>query len=85
MCAAAILLDIQADQNFRFKYLQKPFEEQSLPTLLQYIGRWSPEQRDKLAMTIGLLLSQGLVTAACLQSLTKDHLVKNGMFMHTPC
>jgi len=33
-------------------------------------------------MTIGLLLSQGLVTAACLQSLTKDHLVKNGKLMH---
>jgi hypothetical protein len=66
------------DYEFRFKYLQKPFEEQSLPTLLQYIGRWSSEQRDKLAMTIGLLLSQGLVTAACLQSLTKDHLIKNG-------
>ncbi|KAG1900582.1 armadillo-type protein [Suillus fuscotomentosus] len=39
--------------------------------------RWSSEQRDKLAMTLGLLLSQGLVTAACLQSLTKDHLIKN--------
>jgi adenylate kinase family enzyme len=70
-------VDVFNKLNRRFKYLQKPFEEQSLPTLLQYIGRWSSEQRDKLAMTIGLLLSQGLVTAACLQSLTKDHLIKN--------
>lgn len=70
-------VDVFHKLNRRFKYLQKPFEEQSLPNLLQYIGRWSAEQRDKLAMTVGLLLSQGLVNAACLQSLTKDHLVKN--------
>jgi hypothetical protein len=65
----------------RFKYLQKPFEEQSLLTLLQYIGHWSSEQRDKLVMTLGLL-PQGLVTAACLQSLTKDHIIKNGKLTH---
>ncbi|KAH7924268.1 ARM repeat-containing protein [Leucogyrophana mollusca] len=61
----------------RYKYLQKPLEESSLPGLLQYINRWSPQQKDKLAITIGLLISQGLATASCLQSLTKDHLVKN--------
>ncbi|KAH7888854.1 hypothetical protein F5I97DRAFT_1935294 [Phlebopus sp. FC_14] len=61
----------------RYKYLQKPLEDQSLPTLLQYINRWPPQQRDKLATTVGLLLSQSIVSAACLQSLTKDHLVKN--------
>jgi hypothetical protein len=62
----------------RYKYLQKPLEESALPTLLQYISRWSPAQRDKIATTIGLLISQGLASASCLQSLTKDHLVKNG-------
>ncbi|KAF7321466.1 W2 domain-containing protein [Mycena kentingensis (nom. inval.)] len=61
----------------RYKYLQKPLEESSLPTLMQYIHRWSPAQKEKLAFTTGLLLSQGLATAACLQSLTKDHLVKD--------
>ncbi|KAG9316725.1 armadillo-type protein [Chiua virens] len=61
----------------RYKYLQKPLEAQTLPSLLQYINRWSSEQRDKLAITIGLLLSQGISTTACLQSLTKDQLVKN--------
>ncbi|KAF8557605.1 ARM repeat-containing protein [Imleria badia] len=61
----------------RYKYLQKPLEEQTLPSLLQYINRWSPDQRDKLAITIGLLLSQGIAGTACLQSLTKDQLVKN--------
>jgi len=83
-CALRLRYSItRANHNLRFKYLQKPFEEQSLPNLLQYIGRWSPEQRDKLAMTVGLLLSQGLATATCLHSLTKDHLVKNGKHLRT--
>ncbi|KAF8070152.1 hypothetical protein FPV67DRAFT_1004135 [Lyophyllum atratum] len=61
----------------RYKYLQKPLEELALPGLLQYINRWSPVQRDKLAIAVGLLISQGLANASCLTSLTKDHLVKN--------
>ncbi|KAG5342985.1 Basic leucine zipper and W2 domain-containing protein 1-A [Termitomyces sp. T112] len=61
----------------RYKYLQKPLEEISLPTLLQYINRWSPAQRDKLSIAVGLLISQGLASASCLSSLSKDHLVKN--------
>ncbi|KAG6832028.1 hypothetical protein H0H87_003009 [Tephrocybe sp. NHM501043] len=61
----------------RYKYLQKPLEELALPGLLQYINRWSPVQRDKLSIAVGLLISQGLANASCLTSLTKDHLVKN--------
>jgi len=61
----------------RYKYLQKPLEELALPGLLQYINRWSPAQKDKLSIAVGLLISQGLANASCLQSLTKDHLVKN--------
>ncbi|KAI9571111.1 hypothetical protein HD554DRAFT_249662 [Boletus coccyginus] len=61
----------------RYKYLQKPLEAQTLPSLLQYINRWSANQRDKLAITTGLLLSQGIAGTTCLQSLTKDQLVKN--------
>ncbi|TCD64170.1 hypothetical protein EIP91_004483 [Steccherinum ochraceum] len=61
----------------RYKYLQRPLEETSLPSLLQYINRWPDAQREKFAITAGLLLSQGLASASCLQSLTKDHLVKN--------
>jgi len=61
----------------RYKYLQKPLEESALPTLLQYIHRWAPAQKDKLSIAVGLLISQGLANASCLQSLTKDHLVKN--------
>ncbi|KAH9956934.1 hypothetical protein BC827DRAFT_1229051 [Russula dissimulans] len=61
----------------RYKYLQKPLEDNSLPTLLQYVNKWEQAQRDRFASTIGLILAQGLASAACLQSLTKDHLVKN--------
>ncbi|KAL0581879.1 hypothetical protein V5O48_000108 [Marasmius crinis-equi] len=61
----------------RYKYLQKPLEESALPGILQYIHRWSPAQKDKLALTTGLLMAQGLANASTLQSLTKDHLIKN--------
>jgi len=63
----------------RYKYLQKPLEDSSLPTLLQYVNRWEPDRRDRFAATIGLLLAQGLASATCLQSLTKDHLIKNDL------
>jgi len=68
----------------RYKYLQKPLEDSSLPTLLQYVNKWESEGRDRLAATIGLLIAQGLASAACLQSLTKDHLIKNGNVPHLP-
>ena len=62
----------------RYKYLQKPLEDNSLPTLLQYVNKWQPEQRERFATTIGLIIAQGLASTTCLQSLMKDHLVKNG-------
>ncbi|TFK75446.1 ARM repeat-containing protein [Pluteus cervinus] len=65
-----------------YKYLQKPLEESALPTLLQYIHKWTPEQRDKLAIAVGIMLSQGLASAASLTSLTKDHLVKNDVSVY---
>ncbi|KAI0733050.1 eukaryotic translation initiation factor 5C [Fomitopsis betulina] len=61
----------------RYKYLQKPLEERALPTLLQYINRWTDVQRDKVGVATALLIAQGLASASCLQSLAKDHLVKN--------
>ncbi|TFK20958.1 basic leucine zipper and W2 domain-containing protein 2 [Coprinopsis marcescibilis] len=61
----------------RYKYLQKPLEESSLPSLLQYVNRWSPGQKDKLCVAVGLLMATGLANASSLASLTKDHLVKN--------
>ncbi|ELU42610.1 eukaryotic translation initiation factor 5C [Rhizoctonia solani AG-1 IA] len=56
----------------RYKYLQRPLEESSLPTLMQYMHRWPPEQKDKVAIATGLMISQGLASASCLQTLTKD-------------
>ncbi|KAF7793853.1 hypothetical protein EIP86_004974 [Pleurotus ostreatoroseus] len=61
----------------RYKYLQRPLEENSLPSLLQYIHRWTEAQREKFAVATGLMLVQGLAGGSCLLSLTKDHLVKN--------
>ncbi|KAI0743620.1 eukaryotic translation initiation factor 5C [Daedaleopsis nitida] len=61
----------------RYKYLQRPLEQLTLPNLLQYTNRWPEVQREKIATAIGLLMAQGLAAASCLQSLTKDHLVKN--------
>ncbi|KAG8678994.1 hypothetical protein FRC08_017304 [Ceratobasidium sp. 394] len=62
----------------RYKYLQRPLEESSLPTLLQYIHRWPTAQKDRVATAAGLMITQGLASASCLQALTKDHLVKDG-------
>ena len=62
----------------RYKYLQKPLEETSLPSLLQYINRWSDAEREKFAVATGVMLAQGLASGTALVSLTKDHLVKNG-------
>ncbi|KAF5354722.1 hypothetical protein D9756_005272 [Leucocoprinus leucothites] len=33
----------------RYKYLQRPLESSSLPTLLQYTHRWTPVQTEKLS------------------------------------
>ncbi|CAE6527480.1 unnamed protein product [Rhizoctonia solani] len=62
----------------RYKYLQRPLEESSLPTLMQYMHRWPPGQTEKVAIATGLMISQGLASAGCLQSLTKDNIVKDG-------
>ncbi len=67
----------------RYKYLQRPLEQSTLPNLMQYMNRWPAAQREKIATATGLLIAQGLASAACLQSLTKDHLVKDGTFHFT--
>ncbi|CDO75405.1 hypothetical protein BN946_scf184855.g8 [Trametes cinnabarina] len=63
----------------RYKYLQRPLETNVLPNLFQYMNRWPEAQREKVAIAAGLLMAQGLASASCLQSLTKDHLVKNDL------
>jgi len=66
----------------RYKYLQKPLDEQSLPALLQYSTKWPAPQREKIAITTGLLISQGFAGAGCLQPLTKDGLVKDDLSLN---
>ncbi|KAI0087999.1 eukaryotic translation initiation factor 5C [Irpex rosettiformis] len=61
----------------RYKYLQRPLEERSLPALLQYINRWTDAQREKFAVATGIMMAQGLAQAGCILALTKDHLIKN--------
>lgn len=50
----------------------------TLPGLLQYIHRWLPAQKEKLAMAISVMINQGIIGATCLSSLSKDHLTKDG-------
>lgn len=50
----------------------------SIPGILQYIHRWLPVQKEKLSIAISIMIGQGLIGAACLLSLTKDHLTKDG-------
>jgi len=63
----------------RYKYLQKPLEENFLPDLLGYLGKWDQVARDKLAEAVALLVLELQVSTRCLQSLAKDHVVKDGV------
>ena len=63
----------------RYKYLQKPLEENFLPDLLGYLHKWDPKSRDKLAEAIALLVLELQCSTRCLQSLSKDHVVKDGV------
>ncbi|KAL7415507.1 hypothetical protein BDY24DRAFT_349433 [Mrakia frigida] len=63
----------------RYKYLQKPLEQNVLPALLQYIIKWTPLQREKVADAAAMLIAQGFATGECLLALTKDHLVKDSI------
>lgn len=63
----------------RYKFLQKPLEETTLPGLLQYINRFTKEQNAKLATATALLIQTGLVAGNVLQVLQKDHLVKDDL------
>lgn len=67
------------NHSIRYKYLQKPLEERSLPALLQYSLKWPAAQREKLAVASGLLMAQDLANTACLLTLTKENLLKDGM------
>lgn len=63
----------------RYKYLQKPLEENFLPDLLGYLGKWDPEAREKLANATALFIIELQLSPKCLSSLSKDHVVKDGV------
>lgn len=63
----------------RFKFLQKPLEEQNLSNLIQYASRYPVEERKKLAVATALLIQMNLVNANVLLTLQKEHLVKDGV------
>ncbi|KAH8119322.1 ARM repeat-containing protein [Phellopilus nigrolimitatus] len=72
-------VDVLNKLSRRYKYLQRPLEQSSLPGLIQYVNRWPAELRDKFAVTTGLVMSQGLSTTAPLVNFFKDHLVKDNL------
>ncbi|WWC62689.1 uncharacterized protein I303_105286 [Kwoniella dejecticola CBS 10117] len=62
----------------RYKYLQKPLEENFLPDLLGYLPKWNNlESRDKLSEAIALLVIDLQISPKCLLSLTKEHVNKD--------
>jgi hypothetical protein len=61
----------------RYKYLQKPLEENFLPDVLGYLGKYDQVQRDKLAQAVALLIIDLQISPRCLASLTRDHVVKD--------
>ena len=63
----------------RFKYLQKPLEENFLPDLLGYLAKYHAQSRAKLAEATALLILDLQISPRCLQSLVKDHVVKDGV------
>lgn len=66
----------------RYKFLQMPLEESTLPRILQYIHRFEKEQVAKLAVATALSIQSGLTSASVLAPLQKDHLTKDGLSLY---
>nr|ODN99837.1 hypothetical protein L204_02277 [Cryptococcus depauperatus CBS 7855] len=66
----------------RYKYLQKPLEENFLPSLLGYLAKWNKESRDKIAEAIALLVMDCQISPRCFQSLAKEHVVKDNIALN---
>ncbi|KAK4051371.1 hypothetical protein OIV83_002855 [Microbotryomycetes sp. JL201] len=65
-------------QAWKYKYLQKPFEESALRDLLQFANKFALPDQEKLAAATALFVSTGLITSSVLLGLKKDHLTKDG-------
>jgi hypothetical protein len=66
----------------RFKYLQKPLEENFLPDILGYLPKWEPAQRAKFAEAVALLIVEVGISPKCLLTLTRDHVVKDNVSLN---
>ncbi|WRT67878.1 uncharacterized protein IL334_004852 [Kwoniella shivajii] len=73
------MIDVLKRVIQRYKYLQKPLEENFLPDLLGYLPKWDLESRNKLAEATALLVVELQFSSKCLQSLTKEHVVKDNV------
>uniref|UniRef100_A0A646QFT5 LeuZipperW2 n=1 Tax=Hemiscolopendra marginata TaxID=943146 RepID=A0A646QFT5_9MYRI len=62
----------------RYKYLEKMFEDE-MKKVLVFLKGFGETERHKLAIIGAQLLANGLITAAVLNSLFQEHLVKDGI------
>ncbi|KAL8594680.1 hypothetical protein ACOMHN_052413 [Nucella lapillus] len=62
----------------RYKYLEKPFEEE-VHKILVFQKGFEAEERQKLAIVTGQILANGLASPRVLRALFEDHLVKEGL------
>ncbi|XP_041371416.1 basic leucine zipper and W2 domain-containing protein 1-like [Gigantopelta aegis] len=62
----------------RYKYLEKPFED-NLKKIIVFLKGYKEDERKKLAIITGIILSQNLCTAKVLSSLFEEHLIKEGL------
>ena len=49
--------------------------------LIVFLKGFTQEEREKLAIALGICLANGLGNPTCLQALFEDHLVKDGKFV----
>ncbi|ODO05185.1 hypothetical protein L198_01874 [Cryptococcus wingfieldii CBS 7118] len=73
------IIDVLKKVMQRYKYLQRPLEENFLPGLLGYLPKWDQESRAKLAEATALLIVECQISPRCLQSLVKEHVVKDNV------
>lgn len=62
----------------RYKYIEKQFQEELLK-LIAFLKGFGVEERQKLAIVVGICLANGLGNPSCLSALYEEHLVKEGL------
>ena len=61
----------------RYKYMEKPLVEET-KKLIMFLKGFSEEERQKLAIFVGICLANNLGNPECLNTLFEEHLVKEG-------